>query len=219
MAHAASHDDGSSHGHGGHGGKDHVPHVLPITYYFGVWGALMVLTAVTVGVSYLDFGEFNLIIAMVVATIKAGLVAAIFMHLWFDGKFNAIVLAISLIFLFVFIAVTRLDVVSRGLADPLEAKQFRTIGTPFAADKGSAARAADAEKALQTGVYVPVVAPASPAAPGHGASPAPAHGAAPAPGAAPPAGAHGGAPAAAPAPVPAAPAPAAPAPAAPAPAH
>ncbi len=209
MAHASSHDDGSSHGHGGHGGKDHVPHVLPITYYFGVWGALMVLTALTVAVSYMDFGEFNLIIAMVVATIKAGLVAAIFMHLWFDGKFNAIVLSISLIFLFVFIAITRLDVVSRGLADPLEAKQFRTIGAPFSTDKGSAARAADAEKALQTGVYLPVAAPAPAPAGGHGG--APAHGAAPAPGAAPahgapPAGGAGGT-AAAPA-VPAAPAPA-----------
>ncbi len=157
MAHAASHDEG----HPEHGGKDHVPHVLPITYYFGVWGALMALTALTVAVSYMDFGEFNLIIAMVVATIKAGLVAAIFMHLWFDGKFNTIVLVSSLIFLFVFIGITRLDVVSRGLADPLEAKQFRAVATPFGNEKGSAARAAEAEKALQTGVYTlaPAAAP------------------------------------------------------------
>lgn len=148
MAHAASHGEAQ-----GQGSEDHVPHVLPITHYLGVWAALMFLTAVTVGVSYLDFGAFNLVIAMVVATIKAGLVAAIFMHLWYDGKFNAIVLFISLIFLFVFITITRLDVVSRGLADPLEAKQFRKISTPFQVEQGSSARAADAEKALQTGTY------------------------------------------------------------------
>ena len=49
----------------------------------------------------------------------------------------------------------RLDVVSRGLADPLEARQFRTIAAPFEVPTGGATRAAEAEKALQTGVYVP----------------------------------------------------------------
>ena len=43
----------------------------------------MVMTGVTVWLSYVDFGssKINIAVAMVVATIKAGAVAAIFMHL------------------------------------------------------------------------------------------------------------------------------------------
>ena len=40
-----SHGDGHGHDHG-HG--DGEPHVLPLSVYFAVWGALVVLTAITV---------------------------------------------------------------------------------------------------------------------------------------------------------------------------
>ena len=47
-----------------------------------VFGALLVLTLVTVGVSYLDLPEAEtVIVALVIATIKASLVAMFFMHL------------------------------------------------------------------------------------------------------------------------------------------
>jgi len=48
-----------------------------------VGGALFVLTVITVALSYVNFGSeaANIIVAMIVATFKAGLVAAIFMHL------------------------------------------------------------------------------------------------------------------------------------------
>ncbi len=44
---------------------------------------LIVFTAITVALSYVDFGtqKANVAVAMLVATFKAGLVAAIFMHL------------------------------------------------------------------------------------------------------------------------------------------
>jgi cytochrome c oxidase subunit 4 len=51
--------------------------------YVMVGLALFACTALTVGLSYVDFGtqKANIVVAMIVATIKAGLVAAIFMHL------------------------------------------------------------------------------------------------------------------------------------------
>ena|SRR5436190_239673 len=51
--------------------------------YFVVGGILIFFTALTVALSYVDFGSLkaNWIIAMAVATFKVGLVAAIFMHL------------------------------------------------------------------------------------------------------------------------------------------
>lgn len=50
--------------------------------YIGVFVALLFLTLVTVGVSYLHFTPWMAVtVAMFVATIKGGLVAAVFMHL------------------------------------------------------------------------------------------------------------------------------------------
>jgi caa(3)-type oxidase subunit IV len=51
--------------------------------YLIVGAMLLAFTAITVALSYVDFGtrKANIGVAMLVATLKAGLVAAIFMHL------------------------------------------------------------------------------------------------------------------------------------------
>jgi caa(3)-type oxidase subunit IV len=51
--------------------------------YYYVGALLFVFTVITVGLSYVDFGShgMNILVGMVVATFKASLVAAIFMHL------------------------------------------------------------------------------------------------------------------------------------------
>src|SRR5437763_16341309 len=51
--------------------------------YLMVGAALLFFTGLTVALSYVDFGtrKANIAVAMLVATFKAGLVAAIFMHL------------------------------------------------------------------------------------------------------------------------------------------
>jgi cytochrome c oxidase subunit IV len=50
--------------------------------YLMVFGALLVLTLTTVGVSYLNLPETEtVIVALVIATMKASLVAMFFMHL------------------------------------------------------------------------------------------------------------------------------------------
>ena len=64
---------------------EHVAHDVSkhIRAYLLVGLTLIVFTAITVALSYLDFGtqKANIAVAMLVATFKAGLVAAIFMHL------------------------------------------------------------------------------------------------------------------------------------------
>lgn len=53
-----------------------------VRIYISVFAALAVLTVVTVGVGYMDLPIVPaLIVALVIASIKAGLVAAYFMHL------------------------------------------------------------------------------------------------------------------------------------------
>jgi cytochrome c oxidase subunit 4 len=56
--------------------------------YLMVGGALLAFTAITVFLSYVDFGTMkgNVAVALLVATFKAGLVAAIFMHLSAEKK-------------------------------------------------------------------------------------------------------------------------------------
>ena len=67
---------------------EHVHHIQKhVKGYFYVGGLLFVFTVITVALSYVDFDKFlgghgwNMIIGMIVATFKASLVAAIFMHL------------------------------------------------------------------------------------------------------------------------------------------
>ncbi len=56
--------------------------------YLFVGALLLTFTALTVFLSYIDFGsrKANIAIGMIVATIKAGLVGSIFMHLSAEKK-------------------------------------------------------------------------------------------------------------------------------------
>jgi len=54
--------------------------------YFAVWGALIVLTGITVLVSYVHLGVMNVVVALVIASVKASLVALYFMHLRYERR-------------------------------------------------------------------------------------------------------------------------------------
>jgi cytochrome c oxidase subunit IV len=124
-----------SDAHASHG-DEHVPHVLPLSTYLATWGTLVVLTAVTVGASYVDLGAMNLFLALAIATVKALVVSLIFMHLWFDHKFHALIFASSLLFLAIFIAFTMFDTEARGRAEEVEAMRPADIQDPFGGTKG-----------------------------------------------------------------------------------
>ena len=56
-----------------------------------VFATLVVLTIATVAQASFDFGSMEVAVVMIIATIKAGLVMAFFMHMAFDKPFNVIV--------------------------------------------------------------------------------------------------------------------------------
>lgn len=66
--------------HDEHGAHDVAKHIRG---YLMVGVILLTFTGITVALSYVNFGtqKANITVAMLVATLKAGLVAAIFMHL------------------------------------------------------------------------------------------------------------------------------------------
>ena len=177
----------ANHAHESH----HEPHVLPLSVYYGVFGALLALTVLTYAVSFaglplsLSFG-----VAMLVASCKATLVAAVFMHLIWDEKINVIVLAVSVLAMLLFFSVTLMDELSRGLILPEEGTLFKQheeatlkeIANPPAAEHGGthASGKAVEHKAAAGSGEGSAAAPAAVAAPaagsGEGSAAAPAAG-------------------------------------------
>ena len=51
--------------------------VVPVSTYLKIFAALMVLTALTVAVAFIDWGFFNDVVAMTIAVIKALLVVSV----------------------------------------------------------------------------------------------------------------------------------------------
>jgi cytochrome c oxidase subunit IV len=98
-------------------GQLHV-HISSARFYWGIFGALIVLTLLTVRVSYYDFGSANIIIALVIATMKASLVAAFFMHLRHDKLFNTVAFLAAFLFLAIFILLTYDDLGFRAREVP-----------------------------------------------------------------------------------------------------
>lgn len=90
-------------------------HVMPIKLYLQVFGALMVLTVITVLVSYADLGPLALGVAMLVAVIKAALVVGYFMHLKYDTRFHAFIFFSTILFVAIFFALTFFDLKTRDL--------------------------------------------------------------------------------------------------------
>ena len=88
-----------------------VAHVIPVSVLLAVFGALIALTVLTLAATCVDVGGLNLLIAMGIATVKAGLVALFFMHLLYDRPFNALIFCVALFFLALFISLTLLDTV------------------------------------------------------------------------------------------------------------
>ena len=71
-----------------------------INSYIKVFGALAVLTVVTVAVASLKFSiGLAVLVAMVIATVKGSLVASFFMHLAHEKKLIYLLLFITLVFL------------------------------------------------------------------------------------------------------------------------
>ena len=88
-------------------------HIVPFNIYIKVLSALLVLTVLTVLVSQMDFGFFNVLIAMGIATIKAALVLLFFMHLKYDNKLFPVIFLTGVFFLIVIFLFCELDIVTR----------------------------------------------------------------------------------------------------------
>lgn len=78
-----------------------------------IWGALLILTGVTVYAAEIDMGFLNVAIALSIATAKASLVTFFFMHLKYENWTFKIMVLVAFAILAIFIGMTFFDTVYR----------------------------------------------------------------------------------------------------------
>lgn len=88
-------------------------HILPLSVLRNVLLVLLFLTAVTVWISRIDFGTWNIVIAIVIASIKAGIVGTYFMHLKFENNTILAYVAYPVVILFILIGGCVMDEVTK----------------------------------------------------------------------------------------------------------
>jgi len=87
----------------------------PLKTYFSVWIALLVGTFVTYKAAYIELGRFNAAVALIIATIKALLVALFFMHLkGAHERLLKLVVASTIFFLLLLLALSMFDYGTRS---------------------------------------------------------------------------------------------------------
>jgi len=89
-------------------------HIAPTRTYLLIWIALMVLTALTAGLSYLNLGPFSAAVALLIATTKGSLVVLFFMHAkYISAKTTWLVIVAGFFWLLILLLLTMTDYVSR----------------------------------------------------------------------------------------------------------
>lgn len=85
-------------------------HTISTRLMVAVYAALVVLTVTTVAVARVELGHpWNFVVAMVIASLKGGLVVAFFMHLVWDRKFNLLLFLTAILFLILFLGLSLND--------------------------------------------------------------------------------------------------------------
>jgi cytochrome c oxidase subunit 4 len=89
-------------------------HVASKGMYYGIFGALMVLTFLTVAVSRIDLGSANILIALAIALVKGSLVVLYFMHVRHSSALVKLTAATGFLWLIFMFVITFADYLSRS---------------------------------------------------------------------------------------------------------
>jgi cytochrome c oxidase subunit 4 len=89
-------------------------HIVSPKIYLLIFASLMLGTGLTVWAAFQNFGKFNIVIALVIATIKATLVVLYFMHARYSPKRTQLVIVCSVFWLAIMLALTLSDYDTRS---------------------------------------------------------------------------------------------------------
>ncbi|HWW74685.1 MAG TPA: cytochrome C oxidase subunit IV family protein [Pyrinomonadaceae bacterium] len=96
-------------------------HIVPRTTYYGVFGALLVLTALTVIAANINFGKMNDVIAITIAVTKMMLVLLFFMHVRYSSRLIWVIVSAMFFWLLILLLLTMTDYTSRDWFGPNQA--------------------------------------------------------------------------------------------------
>jgi cytochrome c oxidase subunit 4 len=89
-------------------------HVAPKSMYYAVFAALIVGTALTVAVAFVDLGAMNNVLMLGIASTKALLVILFFMHVRWSSRLTWVIAASGFVWLLILFGLTMTDYLSRG---------------------------------------------------------------------------------------------------------
>jgi cytochrome c oxidase subunit 4 len=89
-------------------------HIVSPKIYLTIVLALLVLTATTVGASYIEMGVFNPIVALAIAAIKMMLVVLFFMHVKYSTRLTQLTVGAGIFTFLVLVGMTMADYVTRA---------------------------------------------------------------------------------------------------------
>jgi len=84
-------------------------HIVPYKTYLFVLVALLALTGISVAVTQIELGTLTVMVALLLATVKASLVLIYFMHLKFDSRFFAVMVSSVILLIAIVLFITFLD--------------------------------------------------------------------------------------------------------------
>src|SRR3982751_1179295 len=111
-------------------------HTVPTPHhhvnYFKIFFALVILTVVTVAVAFKRFDSeaVNVLLALLVASVKASLVATYFMHLKFEGKLIYFISIVPLILCVILVCALIPDIVNSPFFNDTHHAFLKIFETP-----------------------------------------------------------------------------------------
>ena len=93
-------------------------HVVSVRLYIGIFLSLIVLTAITVAVAFVDLGIFSTFVALAIAITKASLVILYFMHVRYSSQLVHVFAGAGFIGLVILLVLLMSDYLSRGWVNP-----------------------------------------------------------------------------------------------------
>ena len=93
---------------------EHSQHVASSKLYWLVWAILTAATFLTAWIATIDLGQFNTVVALVIATCKASIVVLIFMNVKYTSeKMTKAILVAALFWLILLLVLSLTDYSSR----------------------------------------------------------------------------------------------------------
>jgi len=111
--------------------EEHTEHIVPPGIYATIITTLLALTGITVFAAFVDLGRFNIVVALLVATVKATLVVLFFMHAKYVPKRTKLVIISGIFWLALLLFMTLSDYASRvdyrGIRFPMTRNGTQTL--------------------------------------------------------------------------------------------